>query len=204
MLAFKIGRVLGYPMAEYKANGAFIKSRDFTCNARVDFEPAISIIGDEPNYIRIYEALRAVSETIAEQYVLMCYFDGLIYNMDRHENNFGVLRDNDTGEILLLAPFFDHNISLISRGYPIRTPNDALISDFTELLRYINKPLRVRRHSEHELLSLAQSTPFEPPVTEEVPHSHDFVARYIVSRQRALEEQNRGLIRYLEQGDTDS
>ena len=188
LLAFKIGEALGLPMAEYKADGAFIKSRDFTDNARIDFEPAISIIGDEPNYIKIYDTLRAVDESIAEQYVMMCYFDGLIYNMDRHEHNFGILRDNDTGEILSLAPFFDHNISLISRGYPIRTPNDALISDFTALLRHTNKPLQVHMLSERELLSLTKDIPFEPPATEEVPQPREFVARYLISRQRALTE----------------
>jgi len=196
LLAFNIGQSLGLPMAEYRADGAFIKSRDFTDNARVDFEPALSMIGDVSDYIKIYEMLRAMDEAIAEQYVMMCYFDGLIYNMDRHEHNFGVLRDNHTGEILSLAPLFDHNISMISRGYPSRAPGDALISDFTALLRYTDKPIRVRRLSERELLSLAREVPFKPPTTEAVPQPQDFIARYLVSRQKALEEQNRELIRF--------
>ena len=38
--------------------------------------------------------------------------------MDRHTQNFGFLRDIDTGEIISLAPNFDNNVALISRGYP--------------------------------------------------------------------------------------
>ena len=38
--------------------------------------------------------------------------------MDRHTENFGLLRDNDGGEIIKPAPNFDNNIALISRGIP--------------------------------------------------------------------------------------
>ena len=44
--------------------------------------------------------------------------DTIIFNMDRHTQNFGFLRDIDTGEIISLAPNFDNNVALISRGYP--------------------------------------------------------------------------------------
>jgi len=196
LLAFRIGEALGLRVAEYEAAGAFIKSRDFTNNAGVDFEPIVSIIGDEPDYIKIYEALRAISENIAEQYVIMCYFDGLIYNMDRHEHNFGLLRDCETGDILSLSPFFDHNISLISRGYPNRAPNDALIKDFTALMRHTGSPIRVRRLAERDFLALTRGIPFEPPMTEAVPRPREFTARYLFSRQTVLGEQNRDLLRF--------
>ena len=38
--------------------------------------------------------------------------------MDRYTENSGLLRDNDSGEIIKLAPNFDNDIALISRGYP--------------------------------------------------------------------------------------
>ena len=195
-LAYKIGRLLGLPMAEYETAGDFIKSLDFTGNAYVDFEPAIAIIGDVQDYIKIYDALRQISEEIAGQYVIMCYFDGIIYNMDRHEHNFGILRNSDTGEVLSLAPLFDHNIALISRGYPSHAPRDVLISDFTSLIRHANKPISVRKLTESELLTLARDIPFTPPVTQEVQHPYEFTAKYLISRQSALEEQNKDLLRF--------
>jgi hypothetical protein len=44
----------------------------------------------------------------------MLVFDALIYNEDRHFGNFGLLRDNHTGEIKAPAPIFDHGLSLFS------------------------------------------------------------------------------------------
>ncbi|MBP2629452.1 MAG: hypothetical protein H6Q70_80 [Firmicutes bacterium] len=40
-------------------------------------------------------------------------FDSIIYNVDRHLKNFGVLVDNDTGKIIGSAPLFDHGMSLL-------------------------------------------------------------------------------------------
>ncbi len=48
----------------------------------------------------------------AEQLRSMLVFDALIYNEDRHFGNFGVLRDNHTGEIIAPAPIFDNGLSL--------------------------------------------------------------------------------------------
>jgi hypothetical protein len=41
-------------------------------------------------------------------------FDSLILNEDRHLGNFGVLRDNYSGEIIASAPIFDNGISLFN------------------------------------------------------------------------------------------
>ncbi len=48
----------------------------------------------------------------AEQLRSMLVFDALIYNEDRHFGNFGVLRDNHTGNIIAPAPIFDNGLSL--------------------------------------------------------------------------------------------
>ncbi len=43
----------------------------------------------------------------------MMVFDSLILNTDRHMNNYGMIFDTDTGEILRPAPLFDHGNSLL-------------------------------------------------------------------------------------------
>lgn len=48
-----------------------------------------------------------------EQLRSMLVFDALIYNEDRHFGNFGLLRDNHSGEITAPAPLFDHGQSLL-------------------------------------------------------------------------------------------
>lgn len=43
----------------------------------------------------------------------MFIFDAVIFNEDRHKGNFGFLVDNDSNEILDMAPLFDHNIAML-------------------------------------------------------------------------------------------
>ena len=57
----------------------------------------------------------------------MLVFDALIYNEDRHFSNFGLLRDNRTGEITAPAPIFDNGNSLF---------NYAMPGDYTNLDEY--------------------------------------------------------------------
>jgi hypothetical protein len=47
-------------------------------------------------------------------YASTLVFDSLILNEDRHLGNFGVLRDNRSGEIIGSAPIFDNGISLFN------------------------------------------------------------------------------------------
>jgi len=48
----------------------------------------------------------------------MLVFDAVIYNEDRHFGNFGVLRDNHSGEVTGAAPAFDHGMSLFNFAMP--------------------------------------------------------------------------------------
>jgi len=48
----------------------------------------------------------------------MLVFDALIYNEDRHFGNFGLLRNNHTGEIIAPAPIFDNGVSLFNFAMP--------------------------------------------------------------------------------------
>ena len=62
-----------------------------------------------------------------EQIKSMLVFDAVIYNEDRHFGNFGVLRDQHSGEIIGAAPIFDNGLSLF---------NFAMPDDFKDLDRY--------------------------------------------------------------------
>ena len=48
----------------------------------------------------------------------MLIFDALVYNEDRHFGNFGLLRNNKTGEITAPAPIFDNGVSLFNNAMP--------------------------------------------------------------------------------------
>ena len=104
-------------MAHYELSGGYIKTRDFTTGATVNFEPAFGLVGDSEDYVYNYRVFQTISQDLADQYFEIILMDTVCLNADRHTNNYGVLRNPNTGEILCLAPNFDNNIALISRGY---------------------------------------------------------------------------------------
>ena len=132
----ELGKALGFNMAHYEKDGKYIKSRDFTNCAAVNFESAAGIVGDDEDYAVNFEALQKLSENCVDDYIRMIYLDTICFNMDRHTKNYGVLRDVESGEILGLAPNFDNNIALISGDYPknITRKNDKLIQLFADFL----------------------------------------------------------------------
>jgi hypothetical protein len=125
-------------MAEYQRGKGLVKTKDFTDNAHVNFEPAFSFMNDNEDYIETLDALKELCPDSIGDYVKMLFLDTICANPDRHTFNFGILRDIETGDILGLAPNFDNNMALISRGYPknIKRKNDFLVSLFNELTEY--------------------------------------------------------------------
>ena len=62
----------------------------------------------------------------------MMIFDALIYNTDRHLNNFGLMVDNKTNQPYAFAPIFDNGLSLF---------NFAMADDFADLETYAKSRL---------------------------------------------------------------
>ena len=138
LFIYRLGKALGFNMAEYERGKGCIKTRDFTNNASVNFESAYSFLGDNEDYIDNINALRELCPDGVGDYVQMLFLDTICANPDRHTFNYGILRNVNTGEILGLAPNFDNNMALISRGYPknIKRKNDVLVKLFNELTAY--------------------------------------------------------------------
>lgn len=64
--------------------------------------------------VSIKESLEYFSRLDCEgDYRRMLVFDGIVFNTDRHMGNYGVVFNNDTLEILRMAPVFDHNQALL-------------------------------------------------------------------------------------------
>ena len=71
--------------------------------------------GGIPACLKYYES---ISKEAAESFKSMLVFDSVIYNEDRHFGNFGILRDNKSGEVIGMAPIFDNGLSLFNYGMP--------------------------------------------------------------------------------------
>lgn len=138
LFIYELGRRLGFNMAEYVRGRGVVKTKDFTDNARVNFESAYSFMGDNEDYIDNLNTLKKLCPSCIGDYVRMLFLDTVCANPDRHTFNYGVLRDTDSGKITELAPNFDNNMALISRGYPknIKRKNDILVKLFNELVDF--------------------------------------------------------------------
>lgn len=130
-----LGQKLGFKMAHYELEDEYIKSFDYT-EQQVNYEPMYSLMGEDEDYQKNFEALQRICPDAASDYVKMIFLDTICFNMDRHTKNYGVLRDIKTGDVIGLAPNFDNNIALISRGYPknIERKNDRLIQYFVNFI----------------------------------------------------------------------
>ena len=134
LFVYELGSELGLKMALYERGTGFIKSLDFT-ESITNFEPASTFMGDNEDYIAVVKALETICPKAIPDYIRLLFMDTICANPDRHTNNFGLLRDIKTGEIIGLAPNYDNNMALISRGYPSKPKQgDLLITLFNELM----------------------------------------------------------------------
>ena len=72
---------------------------------------------------------KSLGEDFYEQFCSVLVFDALIYNEDRHFGNFGLLRNNHTGEIIAPAPIFGNGLSLFNHAMPDDLKN---LSEYTK------------------------------------------------------------------------
>lgn len=135
LFVYELGKALGLNMAVYERGDGYVKSLDFTDSASVNFEPASTFIGDDEDYLKVINALNELCPKAIPDYVRLVFMDTVCANPDRHTNNFGLLRNVKTGKLIGLAPNYDNNMALISRGYPSKPkPNDMLITLFNDLI----------------------------------------------------------------------
>lgn len=125
---------LGLPTAHYELDGDYIKTKKYV--KEVNYEPMVSIMGDDDSYEHVLNKLLTLDKNIAKQYMVLIYYDVLLCNIDRHNENYGLIRDRKTGEIISLAPNFDDNLCLISRSTKLDSSNkEGLLTYFIKFLR---------------------------------------------------------------------
>lgn len=123
-ITFRLGKAMGFDMAEYEIveEGAFIRTKDFT-KGEFNLQHANSIVKDhEENGILIpeddlaynYRLLNEMDKKLGKQFLDICMLDALCENFDRHTENYGLLTDPVTGQIIKMAPNYDNNHSIYS------------------------------------------------------------------------------------------
>ena len=162
LFIYKLGKELNFNMAHYEKGDGYIKSLDFTVNNELNFEPASSFLGTNEDYLFVIEQLNKLFPEGIKDYIQMIFLDTICFNVDRHTNNFGLLRNSKKGNIVGFAPNYDNNMALISRGYKENNNNDLLIRLFNEVLEkypeykeyipYISKDLLEKVYLETDII----------------------------------------------------
>lgn len=168
LAAYKLAEHFGYDTAHYelidpaekdfigklKGGKGIIRTRDFTRNASVNFEAAAGLGMKTDDIGYNYKRFEQMNPALAEQYLDIVTLDALIYNLDRHLQNFGVLRDVQTGEILSLAPNYDNNLSLLCgiHGMKERSlQSDELLREWKQLMQGNLIPIELPIITDEEL-----------------------------------------------------
>ena len=131
----KLAKKLKIPTAVYEYDDGFIRSKNFA--DKYNFEPMSSLASDDDSFDHVFSVLLPLGKKFTKRYITLCWFDCLVNNVDRHNENCGLMRDKKTGKIVDLAPNFDNNLALISRSPVLNLDprKDGLISMFATFLR---------------------------------------------------------------------
>lgn len=118
--ACQIAKAMGLKCAMYDLENwkGILASK---CALFTDIDTAFVPIGDLMKSNTLKAALDCYESFGKEYYDDVCsmlVFDAVIYNEDRHFGNFGLLRDNHTGEFTGTAPIFDNGLSLFNFAMP--------------------------------------------------------------------------------------
>ena len=134
LFCYEFATLIGLKTAKYEYIDGYIRSKNFA--EKYNFEPMASLADDNDDYDYIFSILYKLNKNIAKQYLKMIMFDSVVYNVDRHNENLGLLRDRATGHILSLAPNYDNNLALFSSVDALKeSKKDAFLQIFVKFLK---------------------------------------------------------------------
>ena len=169
LLAYHLALLLGVPTAEYGYDAPYVFSKNFAEEA--NFEPMVSLLGEDDDYAFVYSGLKPFGKDVLKQYLELMRFDALIANVDRHNENYGLMRDKKSGGVLSLSPNFDNNLCLYGyqNNLPANPKSDGMIKLFTSFLQNTDGALDILREdpmpnlSDSQLADCIDSVPLPPP-----------------------------------------
>ena len=102
MFVSDVSNALGVKSVIYMSTASGVKSANFA--DKYNFEDMKGLIGESgyADYNAVYEKIKNMfGDEAAIEYVKLIYIDAICCNQDRHSKNFGVLRDIDSGAVLI-------------------------------------------------------------------------------------------------------
>lgn len=144
LFTYYLAKELGMDIAKYKFSNNMIASLNFTNeNKMLEHYASFKYMFSNKNIddITIFNNLKSVN--LHEKYADILLLDSIVCNPDRHEYNFGIIKNTSDGNILNLAPNFDNNLALGA---------DSKIS--TYLLKMYLKEIGIQEHQKKYMTKL--------------------------------------------------
>ena len=108
----RFAKLIGVRTVRYEMDNGYIRCPNFSKD--YNYEPIASLADSNEDYSYIFNILYNFNKKLAKDYLKIIFFDSVINNVDRHNENLGFLRDVRSGIIVSLAPNFDNNLALIA------------------------------------------------------------------------------------------
>lgn len=108
LAAMRMENFVPYTLKHY--HGHLVSSCPMFTSKEVGYTPVCNYSNPEDftDIVSLFEDLG-----LREQFEDLLIFDALVYNTDRHLNNYGFLRDNDTYKVVGMAPIFDNGCGML-------------------------------------------------------------------------------------------
>ena len=182
----RFAEMLGIPTASYEIVNGDIRTRNFA--DEYNFEPIVAIAGEDDSYDNVYSSL---PQSLREDYLRLIWFDTIVNNVDRHNENCGLMRDRETGEIISLAPNYDNNLALVARTTALNMDpsRDGLIKYFKQFLKKNEDARELYRQMElpdvtEEMVRACLESCME--IGKNIGIDAEMLVKYIVGRARYL------------------
>ena len=183
----RFARLIGVPTVEYQIEDPWIVCRNFA--EKVNFEPMAALAGSQEDYASIFHILVPFSPSIAKDYLRLLFFDSVVYNIDRHNENFGLERNIENGKVLRLAPNFDNNLALTATTDHLTSDisKDGFVRLFVNFLKNdadalaLFQALSFPDIERSDIQAICNEIPLDIPGKEELP-------AVILARYQALKE----------------
>ena len=117
--ASQIADAMGIKHVDYdlkKWEGELASTCKLFTDINIGYLPIYNLVDKNKGLKDIVDTYKNISEDAYQQFCSMMVFDAVIYNLDRHLGNFGVLFDTNTNEIKDIAPVFDNGVSLLGEA----------------------------------------------------------------------------------------
>lgn len=172
--------LIGVPTVSYELEGPYIRCRNFA--AETNFEPIASLADDREDYDYLFALLGDLNPSFAKEYLRLIAFDAVVNNIDRHNENLGLLRDRANGEILSLAPNFDNNLALVVTNEVLNgnPKKDGFIRLFVSFLEKNPKAKETFLTLGFPDIDIGQIESIVASIPLEIPHKDEIASRVLI------------------------